>query len=65
MGYNYVTVERGSAKTQRRKPQLSSEKARKKLLGAREHKESPQEYRDREDVLHTSSVQKYSKCWRN
>lgn len=33
----------------RRKPQLSSEKARKKLLGAKEYKESPQKYRDRED----------------
>lgn len=51
MGYNCVTVERGSAKTQRRKPQISSEEARKKLLGVRVHKESPQEYRDREDFL--------------
>ena len=33
--------------TERKKTLRSSEKARERLLGAREHKESRQEYRDR------------------
>lgn len=45
MGYNYATM--GAAK----KSHHSSKKAKKRLLGAREHKESPEEYRDREDLL--------------
>ena len=60
MGYNCATVRwwgRGEHQdSERKKLQLSNEKARKRPLGAREHKQSPQEYRDREDSTRCISI---------
>ena len=65
VGCNCATLKRGGrgavgtgtgTTTERKKTPRSSEKARERLLGAREHKESHQEYRDRED---STKVHKY------
>lgn len=50
MGHDCITVEGGGTKTQRRKPQLSSEN-QEKTPEAREHEGSPQEYRDRDFLI--------------
>lgn len=66
-GCNCATMKRGGrgaggtgmgtgTTTERKKTPCSSEKARERLLGAREHKQSPQESRDRED---STKVHKY------